>query len=377
MVNWPRFGQERCAMLKAALPANTIKGRIAESIVAALHENDESTQVECNVQLPAKNGTGRTREIDVLLTGYVGGYALRVAIECKNYNKRVGVPKIDEFVGKLRDVGLPKQSAIFVSAVGFTKDALEVAAEHGIRTLLLEGLSDDRLAAKVFQAMGSTLYVHPTLTKISIKGEDDLGMDLTARRELDPNTFPTTIFDVHNQRNIFVADVAAEVWKKGLLDKQLGKLDVTVEIGENVLWATVFQIYTWRITQITLSFEVKAFAYTIPGRGEFLMLKNVVNQSVERHKQTARFPDVSEIEFTELNSQLDLFAYQNQYSAIVGEDWHFTRVIHLPRVQNGGFYFPLSKRFETQFLALPNERLTPEAWAQLIGNDIDQIGWEE
>lgn len=364
-------------MPKTALPANTLKGRIAESIVAALHRDDEFTQVECNVQLPAKGGTGRTREVDVLLTGRVGGYTLRVAIECKNYNKRVGAPKIDEFAGKLQDVGLPRESAIFVSAVGFTGDALEVADKHGIRLLLLEGLSDNRLATKVFEAMGSTLYVMPTLTKISITGEGDLGMDLTGRRELDPSSFPTVIFDVHNQRNMYVADIAAEVWKKGLLDRQLGKLDVTLEIGENVLWATIYQIYTWRVTQILLFFDIKAFAYTTLGQGESLALRNVVSQSVERHKQTARFPDTSEIKFTELNSQLDLLAYQNQYDAIVGEEWHFTRVIHLPRVRNAGLYFPLSQRVQSQILALPNRQLTPQEWAQLVGTDIDQIGWED
>lgn len=362
-------------MSKAALPANTLKGRIAESIVAALHQDDETTQVECNVHLPAKNGNGRTREVDVLLTGQIGGYPLRVAIECKNYDKRIGAPKIDEFVGKLRDVGLPKESAIFVSVVGFTKDALEVAAEHGIRTLLLEGLSDDRLAAKVFEAMGSTLYLLPRLTKVGIKGDQALDLDLAGRSELAPESFPTAIFDVRGGRSVFVADIAAAFWNQGLVIPQIGQVELTLDITDEELLANVFEGLTWYVKTLTLTFEIKALAYTISGRGERFALRDVVDQSVLKHKQQAHFPNHAG-HLTHIQTQAELEAYQVQYDTIVGDGWHFTRVFHLPRVQSGSFYFPLSQRVQAQLNALPAKPLTEDELKHLVGTTINQIGWE-
>ena len=365
-------------MPKAALPSNTIKGRIAESIVATLHENDESTQVECNVQLPAKNGTGRTREIDVLLTGHVGGYALRVAIECKNYNKRVGVPKIDEFVGKLRDVGLPKENAIFVSAVGFTKDALEVAAEHGIRTLLLEGLSDDRLASKIFNAVGSTLYILPRLAKVNIKGTQALDLDLTEHKELDPEAFVPAIFHVESKRSVFIADIAASAWNQGAVNPQLGEVELALTIQkDNERWANLFEGYTWYIETLTLTFDIKALAYTISGRGERFALRDFVDKSVVKHQQQAHFPDHAGQKLTPLQTQADLEVYQAQYDAIVGDDWHFTRVFHLPRVKSGDFYFPLSQRVLSQMNAVPDRQLTDDEWKQLTKTTIEQVCRED
>lgn len=71
-----------------------------------------------------------------MISGEIAGYPLRIAIECKNYAQRIGVEKIDEFKGKLEDVGIPQQCGIFVTVRGFTKNALRRAATIGIRPLL-------------------------------------------------------------------------------------------------------------------------------------------------------------------------------------------------------------------------------------------------
>ena len=364
-------------MSKAVLPANTLKGRIAESLVAALHENDDSTQVECNVKLPAKNGSGRTREVDVLLTGSVGGYTLRVAIECKNYSKRIGVEKIGEFADKLRDVGLPRENSIFVSAVGFTKDALERAADYGIRPLLLEGLDDNRLGARVFGAIGSTLYIVPTLVQTGCNATGIPGLDLTHRPELNAESLPTTVFDVNQNRDLWLADIAATVWNQGLVDPQLGLTDVTLDFRDDYTWALNFEGHTMRLDKLTLSFEIKALAYTLTGQGERFALRDVVSQSLVKHKQEAHFPPHFIRNLTELKTQGELEAYQKQCDAITGEEWHFTRVIHLPRVKCGDFYHPVSQRVQDKIIALPHWPRTPEEWREVIGMDLGQIGWEE
>ena len=92
------------------------KGEIVEEVVSLLHQQS-GLNVRRNVRLPTIDGSGRKREIDVLLEGEVAGYPIRFAIECKNVEKPVGSPLIDQFCGKLRDVGIPCSYGIFVSAM--------------------------------------------------------------------------------------------------------------------------------------------------------------------------------------------------------------------------------------------------------------------
>jgi len=73
-------------------------------------------KVEQNVFLPAQDGSGRKREIDVLLSSQVAGHPVRVAIECKNEKEPIGVQKVGEFIDRLLDVGIPTQLGIYVSA---------------------------------------------------------------------------------------------------------------------------------------------------------------------------------------------------------------------------------------------------------------------
>ena len=69
-----------------------------EYIVAQMHYYP-NVKVERNVHLPTIDGSGRKREIDVLLTVEILGYQNRWAIECKNEEATIGSPKIDAFCG--------------------------------------------------------------------------------------------------------------------------------------------------------------------------------------------------------------------------------------------------------------------------------------
>lgn len=65
-------------------PEHIRKGKIVEALVALLHETP-GVKVETNVKLPPKHGDPeRRREIDVLLTGKIAGYDVRIPFSCKN-----------------------------------------------------------------------------------------------------------------------------------------------------------------------------------------------------------------------------------------------------------------------------------------------------
>ncbi len=83
--------------------------KIFEKDVAAfVAELDDSAVVEHDVKVSGRF-SGRKRQIDVRVTGTVGGSTFEVAIECKrNAKKALGIAVVDEFVGKVLDVGVDR-----------------------------------------------------------------------------------------------------------------------------------------------------------------------------------------------------------------------------------------------------------------------------
>jgi hypothetical protein len=145
------------------------KGDVLENIIAEMHEV-LGVIVERNVFLPAIDGSGRIREIDVLVTSDVAGYPVRIAIECKNEIDPTGIAKIGEFIDKLNDVGLPVQLGIFVSTSRYESGAIQRAKSVGIRTFLLQDVSD-KLSKAVKDAFQSKIYMLLTITNITVSND--------------------------------------------------------------------------------------------------------------------------------------------------------------------------------------------------------------
>jgi hypothetical protein len=134
------------------------KGDILENLVAMMHEVP-GVLVEKRKKLPvlvSDMRRRRRREIDVLITANLAGYPVRLGIGCKNEAKPLDTAAVDNFVRILTETGLPVQLGILVSAKGYTKDALDAAKVAGIRTLVFEGLSADRLEQEINAALQST-----------------------------------------------------------------------------------------------------------------------------------------------------------------------------------------------------------------------------
>src|SRR5947207_839657 len=70
------------------------KGRLVEDITAMLHAAP-GLRVERRVKVPVPGDRRAVAEIDVLLTGAIAGYTVRIAIECKNEAKPIGVEYIN------------------------------------------------------------------------------------------------------------------------------------------------------------------------------------------------------------------------------------------------------------------------------------------
>lgn len=104
--------------------------KITQEIYQELVNADvlKTTDVQHNIKL--KGRSGQEHQIDVYWEYEIAGTKQKVAIECKNYNKTVGIGKVRDFYGVLYD--LNNVAGIMVTKIGYQKGAKEYASEYGI-----------------------------------------------------------------------------------------------------------------------------------------------------------------------------------------------------------------------------------------------------
>ncbi|MEV6395583.1 restriction endonuclease [Streptomyces sp. NPDC051907] len=109
--------------------------RVAK-LVKALDANATITHNE--KQIGALSGV--PRQIDALAVGSVAGQKMNVVIEAKCYGRRVSIGTVDEFIGKLIDLGAER--GILYAAGGFTDGAVKRAERALNPRVALEHLAN-------------------------------------------------------------------------------------------------------------------------------------------------------------------------------------------------------------------------------------------
>jgi hypothetical protein len=254
-----------------------IKGKLVEMIVAGMHEAP-NVKVEKNVRLPVLRSVKRKREIDVLVSGLFAGYPVRLAVECKNYQKVIDIQKIDAYIGKLQDVGIPTQHGIYVSAKGFTTGALERAAEVGIKTLMLTGLTADRLSAEIKEAIQSVIYLLPDITSIQVSnyvGEIDNGAQMLF------------LYDADGKIRGSIPDFVWKEWIEGSIPPVLGEYEITPEIPKD--WRLQINGKSESIISVTAKVRVIGLVAVIKGERREYTLIDPNKKQIERFKAEATF----------------------------------------------------------------------------------------
>ncbi len=95
--------------------------RLFEREVArVLAELDPSARVQHDARIRGRLSE-TTRQIDALITSDIVGHAVTLVAECKRYTRPVGIGLVDEFIGKLLDVGA--SAGIMYAFDGYTSDA--------------------------------------------------------------------------------------------------------------------------------------------------------------------------------------------------------------------------------------------------------------
>lgn len=309
------------------------KGRLLEEIAARMHAAPR-VKVERNVKLPGLHRDANyPGEIDVLLSSAVASYPVRLAIECKNLKGKVGKEKIESFLGKLEDVGIPHQHGIYISAKGYTRDALDRARSTGLRLLTLTGLAPDGLASEQTEATQFCVFYLAQVGGISVTNNVET---MVKGGEL------LTFFDERGKFCGTVTDLIWNKWREGQPRPEAGEheLDLAVPVG----WHQIVNGKIEPVLGISVTIQVWAQVLTIPGKSEHHALINAKDQIVERTQINMSFdvPRKGKIVHT-----LHAFATEAELQSFLGkaEGSSLTVRRSLPRIQymNVCFY-PLSRR---------------------------------
>lgn len=307
---------------KGSAISNRRVGDVLEDLVALLHESP-GIDVQKRVCLPVQHQSGRKREIDILISGHLSGYPISVAIECKNYRKPIGVSLIDEFKGKLEDVGIPVQQGIFVTSGRFTAGALDRAKTIGMKTLQLSGLTSDRLAQEVYDAFQSVVFLLADITKISVLAKSSSELELFL---IDSGGNPTG----------YLMDLVWLKWRDGDIPREIGEHSVELDLPQNWSLSTSDK----PAGTPSASVYVSGLVVTVPGTASNVALEDQPSGLIERFRIKATF-DTSQQSYP-----VTVARTEQQLQEVIDAPAraHVVVRIPLPRIRINGLNWPPSDR---------------------------------
>jgi tetratricopeptide (TPR) repeat protein len=351
--------------------ANARKGKIVEAVVALMHDYS-GVKVERNVRLPPVHGDqSRRREIDVLLTGYVAGYPVRIAFQCKNERKPIEPELIDAFIGELDDVGIPPQHGIFVCVNGYTRGALDRAKSKGIRTLVLKGLTKDRLASEVAEAFQFNVYLLAEVTGITIRNE-------VSKQEYEGQFL--LFFDDKKRICGLLPDLIVSRWQYGDPPSTLGEYTLNLDVPQG--WNQIVADKIEPVLAISARVRVRGMVITLSGKTESHALVDPVTEGIAREHVNVQFdlpPKGKKVVYpvTSIDTEEELKKFTEKRGSV-----RVVMRIRLPRIRCGNVYHPLSERvarllFEEMKKFEEGETPDPRSisFADLEGTDLS-AAWE-
>jgi hypothetical protein len=184
------------------------KGNLLEDIIEHLCSGVKGAKVSKNAGILGTM-SGKKREIDVLIKGQIGMFPVSVIIEAKNYNKPVGIEKIESLKSKLDDVC--GDLGVIVCPKGFTKAARSLAISNGIK--LFEVVDPKLGNNKLFIPLRCIM---PNMAGYSLKvihrtiGEFSISQDISRWRFHIGN-------DLLNSQQL-----ATHAWNTGMIPQEAG-----------------------------------------------------------------------------------------------------------------------------------------------------------
>ncbi len=322
------------------------KGIILEEVVAMLHDY-EGVKVERNVKLLPKSGDKSRRvELDVLLTSYIAGYPIRIAIQCKNYGKRITREQIGAFKDSLDDVGIPSQHGIIVSVHGYQSGAIKRAKELGIRTRELKGLTKDRLAAEIQEAFQFFIYLLPVVTELSVVNE--------IQKDKFGGVLSMAFFDKNQFFRGLALDLVVSQWRQGNIPSLLGEYNLKLKVPSG--WYQLYKNKPAKVFSIEATVKLVAYITKLIGKAKTFSLQDAETKRIEKFHIEANFKDSTQENY-EIPTQTFLSEQELKEFFDSDDKLKIIQRTKLPRIFFDPLYYPFSKR-AMEFLKKRTEGLT-------------------
>lgn len=340
---------------------STEKGRLLEQIAARMYRS-QLHDVIPNAKLPPINRNPKlTREIDVLLQSRVVTRPARRAIECKNLNEKVGVEKIDAFVGKLEDLGISHEHGIYISPSGYTEDAIDRSRPVNLQLLTLTGLTEDGLASITADASQLRVFY---LAQVQ-------GLTITNALEKIENAAELLIFFDRNGNFCgTVADLIWNQWREEMVPAEAGEHNIELVVPAG--WRQIINGKEEAILSIEAALKVTALVLKIPGESTYYTLIRASDGVVEKRQLNATF----NVTFDQTTVQkLEAFDSEEELTSALQDNKGVRVTIRtkLPRIQYmNRFYYPLSVRVQQLLKSRWEDSNEPDVSADDLDiNDIE------
>lgn len=188
-------------------------GKKIEKVIRLIHEtlkDTPNTKIYSNLKI--ENKSNRKREIDVLIVSVINSMEIKIAIECKDYNKPVSVEKIEAFYSKcLRIKGISKK--VFVSASGYQADAIIACRDFEIELNYIDQISKENITGWF-----PIVQVKPQIRiKVPIKINIDGDEEIIKKLPQDDNLIVHYFSDEVNKKSIPLVEY---IWEIFVVKKQ-------------------------------------------------------------------------------------------------------------------------------------------------------------
>jgi hypothetical protein len=116
--------------------------------------------------LQERDGDG-VREVDILIEDDIAGETVRMAVECRDQERKASVEWIDQIIGKYRDLDV--QKIIAVSRSGFSAQAEAKAAANNIETRTLEEALETNWPKEFVKIGIAKVTYRPSLREVRVE----------------------------------------------------------------------------------------------------------------------------------------------------------------------------------------------------------------
>jgi len=231
------------------------------------------TTVTESFELKERNSNA-TREIDILIEQDIANIKMRIAVECRDRSRKSDIEWIDGLIGKYKDLDIHK--VVAVSRSGFSKDAIDKAAKHGIETKTIRECLDidwpQEFIKYEMRTLGFKLEVINNQIEIEPEFEEKIEYETSVTNET--GELFSTLHAIYKEYfyNLVIPEYHRRILEdyeaiKTILDKLI-VIEVTVEnvglylVSSNKLLHKIFTLIYQVIPKVfTKDIEVENYVY--------------------------------------------------------------------------------------------------------------------